>query len=322
MVEDLECWNCGDDLDSSAVKCVKCEWWCARCADTHFVGNMCEECMREMSQEWIHPYSYAPQFQIKGNPEFGGDDSAVLMGVELEVGSKGRQPIVDAVHAVDADETHLYMKEEGSIEGVEIVTHPMTLAWARQYPFDKLLCALKDAGAETNESVPQTCSGDFDLHVHVDRRSLESPVHALAWLQLLYGSQDQLQQLVGRAEESVWATWNLPRHFDPNRLGPLEAWAAGYEAGLVYPVRYSAVNCMNRHTFEVRFFRSSLELRIFYAALEFVHASIQCTRAGSADWGVFAEWVRYRRADYPSLWAEMSFRNFSQDEPHKMEEMV
>lgn len=76
--------------------------------------------------------------------------------------------------------------------------------------------------------------------------------------------------------------------------------------------RYVAVNCNNAHTFELRFFASTLDKQEFYAALEFADASVRYTRAitiqdvlrGKAlTWRHFTAWVR--RRNYKNLLAEI-----------------
>ena len=125
----------------------------------------------------------------------------------------------------------------------------------------------------------------------------------MTWLMFMYRNPMQLQKLA-RRNESRWAKFNKPVP------GELVA-----KARRPYSDdRYIAVNCNNRATYELRFFRSTLNEREFYAAIEFADASVRYTRAiktsdvlrGNAlDWSQFVAWLQ-SDGGYPNLLAEAS----------------
>jgi hypothetical protein len=191
------------------------------------------------------------------------------------------------------------MKQDGSISGVEIVTHPMTLVWARQYPFAELLCSLRGAGCGVDD--------EYGLHIHVSRNAFQrdgkqSAAHQMMWLLFMYRNVAGLETLARRTS-SRWASFKKP----------VSGELARKARSIHNDDRYVAVNCNNKKTFELRFFKATLDEREFYAALEFADASVRYTRAitiqdvlrGKAiTWRHFTAWVK--RHNYQYLLAEIS----------------
>ena len=275
--------------------------WCDYCGAPHcdycdmcYLEDDCHCGCQDDQPRCIHDWSYRPNpYRPKG--EYPGQ---ALLGVELEVGGRAHA-IASVVRVIDQDEYHLYMKEDGSISGVEIVTHPMTLAWSRDYPFTRLLDNLGQAGCSVDDG--------YGLHIHVSRNAFrrkpegpQSHQHAMAWLMFMYRNADALQQLA-RRESSRWASFREPG------VGQLRRKAAALP---LRDDRYVAVNCNNERTYELRFFRATLNPQEFLAALEFADASVEYTRTvstaevlkgGALTFGHFAKFVandeRYRNLD-------------------------
>lgn len=297
MPSTLYCDNCCCEIDRDIdYFCDSCsEWRCDACSPCSCDDDddYCDHDSR------VHSYEYRPQsFRPKGNYP-----AEALLGVELEV-CGGHSVIADVVHSVDSSEDHLYMKRDGSICGVEIVTHPMTLAWARQYPFARLLGNLRAAGCSVDD--------DYGLHIHVSRNAFrrdgkQSAAHQMTWLLFMYRNVAELEELARRSSDQ-WASFRKPV---PGELAR-KAKSVGADN------RYVAVNCNNDKTFELRFFKSTLDEQEFYAALEFADASVRYTRCiplqdvlrGKAlTWRHFSGWVK--RHNYRHLWAEISGQPFS-----------
>ena len=84
----------------------------------------CETCYHQ-KMGGIHDYSYKP------DPIFYGDGDRFL-GVELEIDGGGEigwkaEDILDIANWKDE---HMYCKHDGSLDdGLELVTHPMTLGY-------------------------------------------------------------------------------------------------------------------------------------------------------------------------------------------------
>jgi len=287
-----DCEGCGYEVDTDfGYCCDECDTW--RCED-------CGSCECSDDSDYrsrdcrVREYYYRPtRFRPKGN--FQTD---ALLGLELEV-SGSQSDIADVVERFDSAEDHLYMKQDSSIDGVEIVTHPMTLAYARQYRFGNLLRELRCVTGDLDD--------DYGLHVHVSREAFRrggkpSASHQMTWLLFMYRNADHLEMLARRSG-SRWAAFHKPGR------GELARKARAVQSD----DRYVAVNCNNATTYELRFFKSTLDETEFYAALEFADASVRYTRAipihdvlrGKAmTWRHFSAWVE--RRNYRHLSAEIS----------------
>ncbi|WP_147382337.1 amidoligase enzyme [Mycobacteroides abscessus] len=293
VVTRASCVLCDQEIDPDwDHRCETCQGW--RCRE-------CGQCIHTEGRvrQWdtrVQAYSYRPR---RYRPR-GSYRAAPLMGVELEVGGDQHR-IADVVADVDAGADHLYLKRDMSIDGVEIVTHPMTLTWARRFPFPEMLRRLErgcfvDGGDK-----------EYGLHVHVARNAFrrdgkQSAAHQMLWLLFMYRNSAELEKLARRKSDR-WARFGQPMP------GELARKAKVVECN----DRYVAVNCNNKKTYELRFFKSTLNVQEFYAALEFADASVRYTRdvnvrdvlhGKAITWPHFAAWVAQRK--YPNLLAEMN----------------
>jgi hypothetical protein len=261
------------------------------------------------------------------------------MGIELEVG-KYESDIIPPVVDIDPDEEHLYLKTDGSITGLEIVTHPMTLAWARDWQsgqrvttdadclpvpvgdslggFNGLLAGLRDNGCEVNSG--------YGLHIHVSRNAFrsgprpthriingervpwatkQSPTHQMAWLLFLMRNSDHIDHptQLARRDCSEWGSFGTMNHGELKRKA--------YDRP-TSDDRYVAINTNNDRTYELRFFAATLDQTQFWAALEFADASVEYTRnmrakdilrGNALSWEAFTAWVMEH--DYPHLASEL-----------------
>ncbi len=290
------CNNCGIaielDMDEHHF-CEDCDVY--RC-------DSCGPCGEENNYRrgGVHDYNWRPRhFKPKGNYP-----AEALLGVELEVGGRREEHIIDAVHTIDSVEDHLYLKHDGSISGLEIVAHPMTLTWAREYPFDALLAELRRIRCRVDDG--------YGLHVHVSRNAFQykpgkqSMTHQMMWLLFLSRNFRNLERLA-RRPSNRYCQFSKPL---PGELKRKAQGRASYDDS-----RYVAVNCLNDRTFELRFFKATLNYQEFFAALEFADASVCYTREVNSSnvlrgngltWDHFATWVAEH--DYTNLTAEIERR--------------
>ncbi|WP_245568172.1 hypothetical protein [Nocardia jiangxiensis] len=277
-------------LDNDDVVCEGCSSLYDECGNCYTLlaegHTYCESCGHATgSDDRIHDYFYKPA------PRFHGA-GPVYLGFELEIKTLPRalEECVDL--ALDRLRGLGYLKEDSSIGcGFELVTHPMSYAYAiDQFPWD-LLTALAARGAYTDRHV--------GLHVHVSRAGFSSPAHAYRWLKFVYRNQCPATVLA-RRDPASWAS------FDPNARSRTARIVKG-ERGFG---RCQAVNAEPEDTFEVRIFASSLHPQQVQAALGFVDATVEYTRTlTSADiarrrgweWTAFTTWLRTRPAYTPLL---------------------
>lgn len=265
----------------------------------------------------VHYYSYRPE------PVFRGD-GPLYLGMEIEVTTPSsryyrRDEDSRALRAGDVYDSFgdiVYVKEDSSIShGFEIVTHPMTYAWAHEnFPWDKWnFLAAQGIGADESTGI----------HVHVSRAGFSGASHSYRWLQFFYRNAMMIKRIARRTDGTYSRFDNAQRHMHKTA-------AKGFNTGvpcnrcwscrnnyqcetLPRPERYSAINLTNRETFEVRVFASSVCPQEIQAALGLVSASVEYTRSIDANailrgaawtWAPFTDWVA-QRPEYTALKLEM-----------------
>lgn len=244
----------------------------------------------------IHDYSFTPDLNFLRADD--DPDDSLFLGFELEVPSDDRGELAESISAGPGrGESVLYCKEDSSIDGVEIVSHPMTHKYLRER-FDAGMFR-PGSGVSQWLREPDLINSGYGLHVHVSRKGFKNQAHALRWMLLIYRNES-LVNVVARRTSDQWSSFRDADECKKKAgLGPSKREVENYRRSLErrgyhppdidYYVReftssgysgdrYVAVNANNRHTFEVRVFRSTWSELEFRAALDFVHASVTYTR--------------------------------------------
>lgn len=226
----------------------------------------CEENRDRYYSSSVHDYGYKPRAIFNGV-------GPVYLGFENEITTH------DMTLSELFEGTVVYCKEDGSVAGFEMVSHPMSYDWAMEnFPWD-LYKKLSDAGAEGSIN---------GLHVHISRSAFTDEAHTLRWMLLIYRNKDSMIRLA-RRECAEWASF--ADEVDCERK------ATGVQIGR----RYVAINAGNSETFEARFFASTLDPEEAQAALGLIDASCEYTRTlstitavtqGAEGWQTFFEWVK------------------------------
>ena len=160
------CQNCYDERYTSCCDCGTL----LHIANANYEDSdedeehpYCSSCyQRHFRNASIHDYYYKPW------PIFYGEGPR-FFGVELEIDGAGenREHAEALLHIANSNVERMYIKHDGSLDdGLELVTHPMSLVEHRQrFPWDALC---KKAAALGYLSHRATTCG---LHVHVSRRA-------------------------------------------------------------------------------------------------------------------------------------------------------
>jgi hypothetical protein len=214
------------------------------------------------------------------------------MGFELEVESDGENyEGPELVHAALGDLA--YFKEDGSLDdGFEIVTHPMTLAYAHSMDWSWTQ-ALLNMGYRSWDR--DTCG----LHIHVDRRGFNGRLHQYSFTLLLMRNKALSYLIAGRQGSSYASFDKSVRREIPKQM----------KGEYNNAQRYSAVNVLPTSTLEIRMFRGSLKKERVLAALEYVHSAVEYSRGARSGVGAeeyltapaFIQWLRSNKALYPNL---------------------
>lgn len=264
-------WDDDIHTDESTCLCHQCfENYYTRCEDCDSIVHndeayeyddcyYCYDCYQRIRRNAsIHEYGYKP------TPIFYGDSNRYF-GVELEIDGAGKDDdyadeILDIANSSD---DCIYIKSDSSLDdGMEIVTHPMSLEYHRSFCWDRIMKKAVYLGYRSHQT--STCG----LHIHVNRDSLGL-------------DRDEQDEVIGRILYFVEHHWNEMLKFSRRSEYAMNRWAAryGYEnspkaimdkAKKNYG-RYVAINLCNYHTIEFRLFRGTLKYNTLIATLELVN---------------------------------------------------
>ena len=286
----------GDDYTTLCSSCYHNHYTRCSCCDTllheddayHLDGyDYCSDCYHDEVDKCrsIHDYGYKPE------PVFYGD-SQRYFGVELEIDGAGKDSdnADEILTVANKDNEHIYIKGDGSLDdGMEIVTHPMSLEYHKNYCWDDIMKKAIYLGYRSHQT--STCG----LHIHVNRSCFGE------------GREEQ-DVVIARILYFVEHHWNELLKFSRRSEYSMNRWAARYgfektgreildKAKKGNNGRYAAVNLMNYATIEFRLFRGTLKHNTLIAALELVNAicdlAINLTDEGIADmsWSEFVDTI-------------------------------
>lgn len=218
------------------------------------------------------------------------------LGFELETNTDDYTKRVDAARFMleDVDDNYLIIKEDGSVSGFEMVTMPADYrAHLELFPWHKLRKLSTDYAMRSWNG-----GTGCGLHVHISKSAFNS-AHIYRFVNFHDHNAYQLTRLAGR-ESDQWARFG--KYDYENRLRQAR--------GLDRTDRYVAVNTQPRDTYELRYFRGSLNPNTVKGVLEFVHAlwlftrdlTVHDVRNGALlTMDKFIEFARDHDSDYPDL---------------------
>ncbi|MGN0631927.1 MAG: amidoligase family protein [Ruminococcus sp.] len=260
----------GDDYTTLCRHCY--ENYYTRCAECdalihnddayEYSGEYyCSECYHDVRDRdsSIHEYNYKPE------PIFYGNGNRYF-GIELEIDGAGKDDDYadEILDIANADSTYIYIKSDGSLDdGMEIVSHPMTLDYHKKYCWSDIMRKAVSLGYRSHQT--STCG----LHIHINRTAFSD-------------NREEQDEIISRILYFVEHHWNELLKFSRRSEYTMNRWAAryGYEhtpkaimdkAKKGNNGRYAAVNLCNYHTVEFRMFRGTLKYNTFIAAIELVN---------------------------------------------------
>lgn len=258
-----ETW-CETCLMDYAVYCEECD---------NYYANGCPDC--DISQS-VHDWSYKP------DPIFHSvdKDERMFFGIEVEMEAQDMTTLnMAAEYAANRleEDDLAYLKRDGSLdEGFELVTHPMSFEYYRDYA-ETLWGTIETLRTKyyMRSWDTRTCG----LHIHISRTGFTSGAHMHRFMNLVYTLQDLFEILAGRSS-SRWAS------FEDVRVGKItDSGQAVYWKSFAKKInegrntdRYTAINCQNQHTLEMRIFKGTLNRDTIMAQISLAHASVEYTR--------------------------------------------
>lgn len=298
------CDDCYEDYYTTCEECGRI----IHCDDAEYddyENSYCCNCYNESS---IHDYSYKP------SPIFYGDGNRYF-GVELEidVGGKSRSSADKLLYIANYNCENIYIKSDGSLnDGMEIVTHPMSLDYHRsEMPWIKLCEKALDLDYKSHKTT--TCG----LHIHVNRTT--------------FGETREIQdERISRVLYFVEHHWEELLRFSRRNEYTMNRWAARYgykntpkeileHAKKGCNGRYSCINLQNWNTVEFRMFRGTLKVNTILATLELVDLICQYAMTfndeeiSKVSWTEFVEGID--EEFYPELITYLKERRLYINEP-------
>lgn len=263
------CDECGDYILTEDANYIDGAMLCDWCLDNRYttcrvcgslvrytqyiddVGEVCEDCYRQM-REHFHDYNYKPEAVYYRTDT--DDENSLLFGVESEIaGANNTYALCNELRRDIGDS--LYCKYDGSLNsgGVEMVTHPCTLAYHRDYMgWDRIYSTAANRDACADES----CG----LHIHVGRQQMgQTPTEryetAAKIVMVVHAIWDDLVDFSGRDGYQIDDWCQRPsvgcfRHYED--MGYTDLYEAATAS--VADSRYHAVNLQNTATVEFRIF--------------------------------------------------------------------
>lgn len=265
----------------------------------------CDACRGESLYyaERIHAWDYRPrttfQLRIRGRNVVTTDPSLVTepcFGFEIEMEPDDPDDLPDMRRTFDLiEEMDCYAKSDGSLGrfGIEVVSQPMSLAYAQQSFRWTYFDNLRKMGWRSWDR--PNCG----MHVHVSRDAFAGRAHILRFNTLVMRNADEAKRYAHRSCPTYAS-------FDTDS----GAAAISVLMGKLHGYRYMAVNLTNATTVELRMFRGTMRPQRAKANIELVSALLAYTahmdtaqiHAGGLNWNSLMSWAR-KSGSYPHLLA-------------------
>lgn len=274
----------------------------------------CSACYHTRRQNrCIHDYYYKPEpiFHGKGPRYFGVE-------LEMDGGGESADHAATLLSIANRDGRHAYIKHDGSLDdGLEIVTHPMSLAYQlHQMPWGELCKKAAALGYRSHKA------GTCGLHVHISRLALGT-------------TEQQQEYAIARTLYFFEKHWEELLKFSCRTPRQLERWAARYgyrEQPLEildhakkgdHAGRYTCINLINSDTVEFRIFRGTLKKNTIFATLQLLDRICDVALSLSDDEVKQLSWTTFvSGCTQPELIQYLKERRLYVNEPVPQEEEI
>jgi len=294
---------CDDCCSSNATWCESCE---------HYTEGDCDRC-----EGGVLSYSYKPE------PIFHGSSRERLyFGLELEMEiSNDQQKFNSAVEYVSdrCAKDWIYLKQDSSIgstdnrqvgpEGFELVSHPASFNYWTDH--SQNLWDTLDGLRTKHNARSWNAKSNCGIHIHISRAGFKGGAHTHRFLALVYKNTKNMKRFAGR-DCNKYATFTDVWKFTEDNI-PYMSFTDKVKQdryGVNNTQRMSAVNTINEHTIELRFFRGTTQPKGVLATIELAHAMVEYTRdltlsdvkLGMLEWEWFEDYIQVNNGLYPNAY--------------------
>ena len=311
------CQHCYDESYTSCCRCgqlLRESEAYYESTDEYDERPYCASCCHTLDKDQsIHDYYYKPKAVFHGKgPRF--------FGVELEIDGAGERTsnALALLNIANQDGDFAYIKHDGSLnDGLELVTHPMSLDWQlHRMPWAQLCEKAVELGYLSHRTA--TCG----LHVHISRSAfgLDEAAQDNAIARVLYFFEKHWEELLkfSRRTPRQLERWAARYGYKEQPSELLDYAKKGYHGG-----RYTCVNLQNRDTVEFRMFRGTLKPSTILATLELLDRICDMALCLTDDelkavpWTSFAAGIS--KDSYPELIQYLKERTLYVNEPVESE---
>lgn len=289
-----KCYNCGRHIEYGYEVYMDGDAWCEDCYE-----------------EWNTRYplkGYHEHHMV--NPIIfttGKENDKLLLGVELEVNSKGNEYVdTDELNDIAGDlfnyvpKNFIGIEEDGSIDnGFEIITQPASFEFHTSIK-KEYSAAFRRLLESDMRSHNTNCCG---LHIHFNRDYFagNEDLYTTRLLYLVEKFWEEITKFSRRTNYSI-NRWCSRYNGTPEQM------IKESKDGVLG--RYYAINLLNENTIEFRIFRGTLKLNTFIASLQLVETMVKvCKNATSIEELQDLRWEDLLKYDeIKSYWEEVKDR--------------
>ena len=278
----VRCEHCEDfylseDICETTDHHYLCQWCydnethcCDRCCSVYYEDIVtynstqdeywCEDCWDEAGEtpeKTINDYSYKPAPNFLKLPE---EKTKEFFGFEIEV--EGNQIYANEFKQILGDT--VYLKRDGSVDGFEIVTHPMT----RQYFYQEFAPKLNE-GMNLLKRSGFRAHNRAGIHIHISNEAITKEM-LIRMIDVVYqhpkANQEIWRKITQRRSYELdrWASMKISHLCSGSKKATFESIKhynpIDYEKPRISPTRYTAINTNNAKTTEFRIFNSNLRI--------------------------------------------------------------
>ncbi|WP_291567100.1 MULTISPECIES: amidoligase family protein [unclassified Clostridium] len=242
---------------------------------TAIFGETCNDSCDD--PRYIKSYDYKPT-KFNFNKTVGDNDNLYL-GIELEIDNGGKSEETAKYIQEFLGEENCYIMSDGSLtNGLEITTHPCSLNYHKQLPYQELFTELIHKGYKSHDT--QTCG--YHIHVNRDYFSKDPTTQDLCITKVLYLIEkywDEVVKIARRGSNRFSRRFGIKEN---ESMFELLIKAKG-KGNYMTNSKYNMLNLDHKDTIEFRLFKGTLKYSTFIATMEFISNLVYICKVASLD---------------------------------------
>lgn len=280
--------------------CDDCVPRCDNCGQELGDDEECSNCVNGQLEGYHHTHAHS---------WLGGNTAPYYLGFELEISADRYNPrtkyVKDWAENNLGDTSYISCKHDGSVDGYEIVSQPMTPEFFESMDWESFFDALENVYLVEREP------SAHGLHVHISRSAFPTDSAMAAFAYLLAKNSQHLERISRRCPTRYCErTYKPVSEAIATSQNQREKYTKQYRA--IYNRTYitrGAINFSNTATIEIRAGKSTRnahefkgQVRLVYVAAEYIR-SLHFGNAGlipakALEWNSFVAWIETSKFAY------------------------